>query len=49
MKLGFDWKDAVFGSVDVIYERDFPNMSVRGIIDIKDARFGDPVPATFLG
>jgi len=46
--LGFDWKDAVFGSVDVIYDRDFPNMSVRGIIDIKDARFSDPVPQQFL-
>jgi adenylate cyclase class 2 len=48
-KLGFDWKNAVFGSVDVVYQRDFPHMSVRGIIDVKDARFGDPVPATFLG
>jgi adenylate cyclase class 2 len=48
-KLGFDWNDAVFGSVDVIYDRDFPKMSVRGIIDVKDARFGDPVPDTFLG
>ena len=48
-KLGFDWEDAVFGSVDIIYQRDFPKMSVRGIIDVKDARFGDPVPDTFLG
>ena len=48
-KLGFDWKDAVFGSVDIIYQRDFPKMSVRGIIDVKNARFGDPVPDIFLG
>lgn len=48
-KLGFDWKDAVFGSVDVIYERDYPNMSVRGVIDIKEGHFGDPVPKEFLG
>lgn len=47
-KLGFDWSDAKFGSVDIIYNRDFPNMSVRGIIDIKNARFDDPVPAEFL-
>jgi len=47
--LGFDWKDAAFGSVDIIYQRDFPQMSVRGIIDIKDARFDDPVPKQFLG
>lgn len=48
-KLQFDWKDAIFGSVDVIYERDFPRMSVRGVIDIKNVRFDDPVPAQFLG
>jgi len=47
-KLGFDWKDAAFGSVDIIYQRDFPKMSVRGIIDVKDARFGDPIPEQFL-
>ena len=47
-KLGRDWNDAIFGSVDVIYQRDFPKMSVRGIIDVKDARFGDPVPEQFL-
>jgi len=48
-KLGFDWKDAGFGSVDIVYEREFPNMSVRGVIDIKNARFDDPVPPEFLG
>jgi adenylate cyclase class 2 len=48
-KLGFDWKDAVFGSVDVIYARDYPKMSVRGVIDIKEGHFGDPVPKEFLG
>lgn len=47
--LGFDWADAKFGSVDVIYQRDFPHMSIRGIIDVKEARFGDPVPEKFLG
>ncbi len=46
-QLGFDWGDAVFGSVDVIYNRDFPDMTVRGIIDIKEARFSDPSPAEF--
>ena len=47
--LGFDWKDAVFGSVDVVYQRDFPKMKIRGVIDIKEVRFADPVPAAFLG
>ena len=45
--LGFDWSNAVFGSVDVIYNRDYPDMTVRGVIDIKEARFDDPVPAEF--
>jgi adenylate cyclase class 2 len=47
--LGFDWKNAVFGSVNVIFKRDYPNMSVRGIVDIKEGHFGDPVPKEFLG
>lgn len=48
-ELGFDWKDAVFGSVDVIYNAEFPNMTVRGVIDIKEVRFDDPVPKEFIG
>jgi len=45
--LNFDWNTAMFGSVDVIYRRDYPNMSVRGIIDIKEGHFGNPVPEEF--
>ncbi len=48
-ELGFDWTDAVFGSVDVIYEREYPKLTNRGVIDIKEVRFGDPVPKEFLG
>lgn len=46
-ELGFDWSDAMFGSVDVIYQRDYPDMTVRGIIDVKEGHFGDPVPKEF--
>lgn len=46
-QLGFNWDDAVFGSVDVIYTRDFPDMTVRGVIDVKEVRFDDPVPPEF--
>lgn len=46
-KLGFDWQDARFGSVDIIYTRDYPAMTVRGVIDIKEVRFADPVPEEF--
>ncbi len=45
--LGFDWKDARFGSVDIIYTKVYPNMTVRGVIDIKEVRFADPVPEEF--
>ena len=47
--LGFDWSDAVFGGADVIYHLEYPKMSVRGVIDIDEVRFGEPVPAVFLG
>ncbi len=46
-QLGYDWNDAVFGSVDVIYNLEYPNMTVRGVIDIKEVRFGAPVPPEF--
>ena len=45
--LGYDGETAMFGSVDVIYNRDYPNMTVRGVIDVKEVRFGDPVPKEF--
>lgn len=47
--LGYDWADAVFGSVDVIYNLEYPNMTIRGVIDLGEGRFGDPVPREFLG
>lgn len=46
-ELGFDWSEAMFGSVDVIYQRDYPHMSVRGVIDISEVYFGDSVPIEF--
>lgn len=46
-ELGFDWHDAVFGSVDVIYNIEYPDMTVRGVIDIEEVRFGEDVPKEF--
>ncbi len=48
-KLGYKWDSVVFGSVDVLYRRDYPDMSVRGVIDIKLVRFGDSIPLVFAG
>lgn len=45
--LGYDWDDAVFGNIDVIYTKHYPNKEVRGVIDIPEVRFSDPVPASF--
>ncbi len=45
--LGFDWDDALFGSVDIIYTRDYPDMTVRGVIDLKEVRFANPLPKEF--
>lgn len=47
--LGLEWKDAAIGSIDIIYNREFPNMTVRGVIDVKEVRFADPAPSVFLG
>lgn len=47
-RLGFDWSSAMFGSVDVIYQRDYPDRTVRGVIDIREVRFDDPVPIEFV-
>lgn len=48
-RLGFEWKNAVFGGADVIYHLEYPKMTVRGVIDIPSVRFEDPVPQEFLG
>lgn len=48
-QLGFDWNDAVFGGADTIYAIKYPERTVRGVIDIKEVRFDDPVPSEFLG
>src|SRR5690606_26156180 len=48
-QLGFEWSTAMFGGVDIIYNLKYPNMSVRGVIDISNVRFSDPVPKEFLG
>lgn len=46
-KLGFEWSDAVFGSVDAIYELKFPDKTNRGVIDIREVRFGAAIPQEF--
>lgn len=45
--MGFDWADAVFGSVDEAYIRQYPHMKGRGVIDLPEVRFSDPLPDIF--
>jgi adenylate cyclase, class 2 len=45
--LGFLWEDASFGSVDVAYKEQYPDMKTRGVIDVPEVRFGLPVPPEF--
>ena len=47
-QLGFKWSDAEFGNIDDIYMKQYnfvPNF--RGVIDLKEVRFGDTVPKEF--
>lgn len=46
-KIGVSWETANFGSVDNFYREQFPDMTVRGLIDVKEVRFGDNVPTEF--
>jgi adenylate cyclase class 2 len=45
--LGVSWETANFGSVDNFYHVTYPGMKIRGIIDLKEVRFNDPLPAEF--
>lgn len=47
--LGFDWKDAKYGSVDTAYQHQYHRMTNDdSISDIAEVRFNKPVPEYFL-
>ena len=46
-QLSLDWNVALHGGVDIIYGIKFPQRTVRGVIDIREVRFGDPAPEEF--
>lgn len=44
-KLGFDWSDAKYGSVDTAYMAQYPKMTKQDSIgDVAEVKFGLPVP-----
>jgi adenylate cyclase class 2 len=47
-KLGFDWKDAKFGSADTVYRAEYLKMTDKDSIgDVADVRFELPIPQYF--
>lgn len=45
VKLGFDWKDAVFGDVMAAYRAEYPHLTIKDTVArIEVVRFGDPLP-----
>ncbi len=46
-KLDVEWSTTNLGSVDNFYKEKYPNMTVRGVIDVKEVRFDAPLPAEF--
>lgn len=45
--LGFSWDEGVFGHVDAAYKLQYPNMTNRGVIDLKEVRFDMQSPEEF--
>lgn len=44
-KLGFDWQEAEFGSVDTVYRKQYPGMTEQESIgDLREVKFDTPLP-----
>lgn len=47
-KLGLDWKNVIMGHIDALYEREYEFQDgIRGVIDLPEVRFDDPIPSQF--
>jgi adenylate cyclase class 2 len=47
-KLGFKWKDAVFGDVMAAYRMQYTHLDEKDTVgNLKEVRFGDPLPDLF--
>ncbi len=48
-KLGLQWGDAQFVNIDVLYNEKYEFApGFRGVIDVPEARFGNPLPSQFI-
>ena len=44
-KLGFEWREAVFGDAMAAYRAEYPHLTLRDTVaTVPDVRFGDPLP-----
>lgn len=48
-KLGFDWSDAVFGSVTEVYQHQYPEGSSRELVNMPRIAFDEPLPGIISG
>lgn len=48
-KLGFDWANAVFGSVTEVYQHQYPNGNARELVNMPRIAFDEPLPAVISG
>jgi adenylate cyclase class 2 len=47
-KLGLDWADVLYGHIDALYELQYEFQGgIRGVIDLPEVRFSDPLPKAF--
>lgn len=47
-KLGLSWSEVIFGHIDALYERQYEFQDgIRGVIDLPEVRFSDPLPVLF--
>ena len=47
--LGFEWSDAVFGSVTEVYQHQYPQGNARELINIPHLAFDQPLPVVISG
>ena len=48
-KLGFDWNDAVFGSVTEAYKHQYPKGKSSELVNVARIAFDEPLPALITG
>jgi adenylate cyclase class 2 len=48
-ELGFDWNEAIFGSVTEAYQHQYPDGNAREVVNIPRVAFDEPLPAIISG